>query len=65
MNLVEAIQQECNRVRESRRHYLDLGPVGMFGAAMLAQAIESGEAAISSMDPVRMMMALTELRDCK
>jgi len=65
MTLIEDIQQECRRVRDLLVHYDDLGPVGTFGATMLRADITEGEAAIASMDVVRMMRALVALRGCQ
>lgn len=64
MNVIEAIQQECERVRKAVPNYEALGPVGAFGAAMLKTSIKEGEAAIASGDVTRMLPALQSLRDC-
>lgn len=65
MNLIEGIQSQCNRVRAILPHYDELGPVGVFGATMLRQAIAEGEAAIASGDVVRMLAAFKELEGCE
>ena len=64
-NLVEGIQQECNRVREIIPLYESIGPAGAFGAAMLKQAIREGEAAIASGDALRCLAAYESLKGCK
>lgn len=64
-NLVEGIQEQCNRVREILPHYDALGPVGVFGATMLRHAIKEGEAAIASGDVVRMVKAYAALESCE
>lgn len=65
MNLIEGIQQECNRVREAIPHYEELGAVGVFGATMLKAAVKEGEDAIASGDVPRMLHAFRELQECK
>lgn len=64
-NLIEGIQSECNRVREIIPLYESIGPAGMFGAAMLKQAVREGEAAIASGDVIRCIAAYKSLKDCK
>lgn len=63
-NLIEAIQKECQRVRETIPHYEAIGPAGAFGAMMLKQSVKRGEAAIASDDMVEMVKALAELKGC-
>lgn len=65
MNLIEAIQAECNRLRDVLPQYDELGPVGAFGGAMLRHCITEGEASIASGDVVRMVQALKGLRGCE
>lgn len=66
MNLIEGIQQQCNRVREDLLPAYDkLGPVGTFGAAMLRNAIREGEGAIASGDVMRMLAAYKSLEECQ
>jgi hypothetical protein len=64
-NLIEAIQVECNRVRELLPYYEELGPVGAFGAAALKAAVKAGETSIASGDIVQMVRALDSLRACE
>lgn len=63
-NLIEAIQQECTRVREAIPHYEAIGPAGAFGAMMLKQSVQRGESAIASGDAVAMVKALADLKGC-
>ena len=65
MNLIEGIQQQCNRVREILPHYEEIGPAGAFGLMMLKRDIAEGEAAIASGDVVRMMRAYEALKGCE
>lgn len=65
-NLVEGIQQQCNRVRDELiPMYEEIGPAGIFGKIMLQAAIREGEAAIASGDVVQMVAAYKSLEDCK
>jgi hypothetical protein len=63
-NLIEAIQTECDRVRQAIPHYEGLGPIGRFGAAALKNAVTEGQASVASGDVTRMVAALQSLRDC-
>lgn len=66
MNIIEGIQQQCNRVRdELLTAYESIGPVGNFGKAMLKLAIQEGEDSIASGDVVRMVAAYKSLEDCE
>lgn len=66
MNIIEGIQQKCKQVREQLvPAYEEIGPVGMFGLAMIEQAVEEGEAAIASGDVARMVAAYEALKECK
>lgn len=65
MNLIEGIQQQCDRVREILPAYDAIGPAGSFGSLMLRAAIKEGEAAIASEDVVRMALAHKALQGCK
>lgn len=62
-NLVEGIISECNRAREVLSYYKEIGPAGMFGAAMIEAKIREGEAALASGEVVRMMQAYQTLKD--
>ncbi len=66
MNIIEAIQAQCRRVRENLLPaYAEIGPAGHFDAAVLKLAVQEGEAAIASGDAVRMVQALKRLEDCE
>ena len=60
MNLVEGIQDQCNRTRELKTAY-DAIPTGAFGGAFITAAIKEGEAAIASGDVIRMLSAYKKL----
>lgn len=62
-NLVEGIQQECNRLRDCVKHYEAIGPAGMIGAALIKADIQRGEAAIASGDVVEMLTTYTYLKE--
>jgi hypothetical protein len=64
-NLIEGIQNECNRVREILPAYEEFGPVGFFGLTMLKAAITEDESSTASGDVVRMLRAYTRLKDCE
>ena len=64
MNLIEGIQEQCNRCRELKKVY-DTIPTGRFGGAIIQQAVTEGEASIASGDAVRMLSAYKELESCE
>lgn len=64
MNVVEGIQEQCNRCRELLEIYKTI-PAGGFGAHFIQQAITEGEASIASGDVVRMLSAYKELESCE
>ena len=64
MNIVEGIQEQCNRCRELIKIYHTI-PMGGFGAAFLQTAINEGESAIASGDCIRMLSAFKELESCE
>jgi hypothetical protein len=64
-NLVEGIQDECNRCRELLRAYAAIGPEGAFGSAVIQAAIKDGEAAIASGDVIRCVAAFKDLQGCE
>ena len=63
MNLIEGIQEQCNKCRELKKEY-DRIPTGYFGASFIQKAIDEGEASIASGDCVRMLSAYKELESC-
>lgn len=63
MNLIEAIQERCNYIRETIiPEYDKIGPSGMFGKMALQGDIKKGEQAIASGDTIQMIAVLKELR---
>lgn len=60
--LGDALPKEMARVREVLGHYKEIGPVGMFGAAMIEQDLRAADAAVMSGDVVAMIHALENLR---
>lgn len=64
MNLIEGIQEQCNRCRELKKEY-DRIPTGFFGSKVLQLAIKEGEDSIASGDAVRMLSAYKELESCE
>lgn len=63
--LAQALPQEQARVREILGHYKELGPVGMFGAAMIEIDLREADAAVMSGDVVRMIQAYEKLKQVK
>ena len=66
MNLIEGIQAECNRLRDVViPQYQDpaLKGAGEIAIALMRIDIEEGEASIASGDVVRMLSALTMLKE--
>ncbi len=62
-NVVEAIQAECNRVREIVKLYDELpNGVGRLGSTWMRQLIEQGERAIADQDAVACVRCLVQLR---
>jgi len=64
MNIIEGIQEQCNRCRELIDVYNTI-PAGVFGASFIQQAINEGEKSIASGDVVRMLSAFKELESCE
>ena len=64
MNLVEGIQEQCNKCRELKKLYDEI-PMGVFGASFIQQAIDEGDASIASGDCIRMLQAYKELESCE
>lgn len=62
-SLAEALPNEMARVREVLGIYKSLGPVGMFGAAMIEQDLRAADAAVMSGDVVRMLQAYQTLKE--
>jgi len=62
-SLGEALPKEQARVREVLGYYKEIGPAGMFGAAMIEQSLQKADKAIMSGDIVAMMGAYKELQE--
>ena len=64
MNLVEAIQERCNFIRDNViPEYEKIGSVGMIGKMLLQQDVKNAEAVIASGDVVAMVSTLKSLRE--
>lgn len=64
MNMIEAIQERCNYIRDTViPEYDRIGPAGTIGKMLLQQEIKNAEAVIASGDVVQMVCTLKELRD--
>ncbi len=63
MNLIEGIQEQCNRCRALLPIYHSI-PMGIFGAQSIQLAIVEGEKSVASGDTVRMLSAYKELESC-
>lgn len=62
--MIEAIQQECNRVREIIKIYEALpGGAGIFGATWMKDLVKRSEAAIAEADAAACVGCLKELRE--
>jgi hypothetical protein len=62
--LGEALPREMARVRDHvLPHYVEIGPAGMFGAAMIRADLDRAAAALAAGDVVAMMDAYVALRD--
>lgn len=64
VNIIEGIQQECNRCRELVTEYEAIGQAGAFGKLAIKGRIKQGEDAIASGDITRMVEALQGLKGC-
>ena len=62
-NLIEGIQQECNRCRELLKEYEAIGTPGIFGATMIKLAIAKAEKSIADGDVVAELVAFKELQE--
>lgn len=63
-NLIEGIQREQNRVRELIPLYVEIGPAGAIGAALMRAAVDQGDKAIASGDVLKMLRAYKDLEEC-
>jgi len=65
-NMIEAIQAECNRVRERiAQHEVLPGGVGVFGVFWMKVIVRRAEQAIADSDAVECVGVLQQLRDVK
>jgi DNA polymerase III delta prime subunit len=62
-NVIEAIQSECNRLRERVLPEYDKIPAGALAATMMRQSIKEAEAAIASGDVIACVRSLQDLRE--
>jgi len=60
--LADALPKEMARVREVLGHYREIGPAGMFGAAMIEQDLRAADRAVMSGDVVAMLRSLKTLQ---
>ena len=57
-----ALPQEMARVREVLGHYKEIGPAGIFGAAMIEQDLRNADRAVMSGDVIAMLRSLKTLQ---
>lgn len=63
-NLIEAIQQKCNYIRdEVIPMYEQIGPVGNIGKMFLQNEVRNAESVIASGDVVQMVSTLQSLTE--
>jgi len=62
-SLAEALPKEQKRVRKILGYYKEVGPAGMFGAAMIEQSLQRADKAVMSGDVVEMIAAYKELQE--
>ena len=60
--LADALPKEMARVRDVLGHYREIGPTGMFGAAMIEQDLRAADRAVMSGDVVAMLRSLKTLQ---
>lgn len=63
--LGEAFPKEQARVREILGHYKEIGPAGMFGAALIENTLIKAETAAMSGDVTQIIAAYRELQEIK
>jgi hypothetical protein len=61
--LADKLPEEMARVREVLGHYKEIGPAGMFGAAMIEQSLRAADKAVMSGDLVAMISAYQDLKE--
>jgi len=62
-SLAEELPKEQARVREVLGFYKEIGPNGMFGAAMIEQSLQRADSAVMGGDLVAMIASLKELQE--
>lgn len=62
VSLAEALPKEMERVREVLGLYRQIGPAGMFGAAMIEQDLRAADRAVMSGDVVAMLRSYQALQ---
>lgn len=62
-SLAEALPREQARVREILGLFKQIGPAGMFGAAMIEIDLREADAAVMSGDVVRMLRVFKKLQE--
>lgn len=60
--LADALPKEMARVREVLGHYREIGPAGMFGAAMIETDLRAADRAVMSGDVAAMLRSLKTLQ---
>ena len=61
-SLGEEFPKQQARVREILGHYKEIGPSGMFGAAMIEQTLKRADEAAISGDVIAMIQSYEELK---
>lgn len=64
-NLAEQYPKEQARVREVLGMYREIGPAGMFGAAMIEQTLREADAAAASGDVIAMLRSFQAMKEVK
>lgn len=64
-SLGEQYPIEQARVRTILSYYREIGPAGMFGAAMIEQTLREADAAAVSGDVIRMLRAYEAMKEIK
>ena len=62
-SLGTSILEEQNRARKVLTEYENIGPAGIFGAAVIKASIKQSEEAVASGDVVSMVVAYRDLKD--
>jgi hypothetical protein len=65
MTLGEAYPIQQARVREILRYYKEIGPPGLFGAAMIEDLLKRADRAVIEQDVVKMISIFEEMKEIK